>query len=138
VGHGALLTSCIVGDGSLVGQGSIIQEGCDIGKNCIIAAGAVVLPDTVVPEGELWAGNPAVFIRKVTDEEKEGILKVRIDSDCFLLVFTVEPRVFCVLKACMHVKFCFFLFFHMIALLHTICSAHPPHTHDTHTAHTER
>lgn len=76
IGHGALITSCTIGTQVLIGQGSIIQEGCEIGNNVIIAAGAVVLPGTVVPEGQMWAGNPAKYIRNITDEEKAGIIKV--------------------------------------------------------------
>lgn len=71
IGHGALLTSCVVGQRSLIGQGSIIQSGAEIGSNSIIAAGAVVLPNTVVPSKQLWAGNPAKYVRDVTDEEME-------------------------------------------------------------------
>lgn len=70
IGHGALLTACKVEDRVLIGQGSIIQEGCEIGSDSIIAAGAVLLPGTVVPPGQLWAGNPAVFKRNTTDAEK--------------------------------------------------------------------
>eukprot|EP01034_Spumella_vulgaris_P021365 gene21365-27395_t len=72
VGHGALITSSTIGDFVLVGQGAIIQEGCDIGDHCIIAAGAVVLPNLVIPAGQLWAGNPAQYIRDVTEDEKKG------------------------------------------------------------------
>lgn len=76
IGHGALLTSCTVGDNVLIGQGAIIQEGADIGDNVTIAAGAVVLPNVVVPEGQLWAGNPAKYIRDCTEEEIQNIKKV--------------------------------------------------------------
>lgn len=69
IGHGALLTSCIIGDNVLIGQGSIIQEGTVIQANSMVAAGAVVLPGTFIKSGQLWAGNPAQFIRNVTDEE---------------------------------------------------------------------
>jgi len=70
VGHGALLTSCTIGDKCLIGQGSIVSEGAEIGDNVIIAAGAVVLPNIIVPSGQLWAGNPAKYIRDVTEDEK--------------------------------------------------------------------
>lgn len=75
IGHGALLTSCTVGDRVLIGQGSIIQEGCDIRNDSIIAAGAVLEPYTVVPAGQLWAGNPAKFVRDVNDKEKGNFEK---------------------------------------------------------------
>jgi carbonic anhydrase/acetyltransferase-like protein (isoleucine patch superfamily) len=101
VGHGALLTSCTIGSRTLIGQGAVIQEGCEIGHNCMIAAGAVLLPskpafslklsrlvqgnkslqtyvDTVVPSKQLWAGNPAAYVRDVTEEEMAHFAKVRM------------------------------------------------------------
>lgn len=75
IGHGALLTSCTIADKALIGQGAIIQAGAEIGSNSIIAAGAVVLPNTVVPSNQLWAGNPAKYIRDVTEEEVAGLEK---------------------------------------------------------------
>jgi len=69
VGHGARLTSCLVGDQCLIGQGSIVSEGCVVNTGAIVAAGAVLPPNTTVPAMQLWAGNPAKFIRNVTDDE---------------------------------------------------------------------
>lgn len=86
IGHGALLTSCVVGSKSLIGQGAIVQAGAEIGSNCVIGAGAVVLPNTVIPNNQLWAGNPAKFIRNVTDEEVGNLDKVSQHSS-FLLCF---------------------------------------------------
>ena len=77
IGHGALLTSCTVGDFSLIGQGSIIEEGCIVEKYSMVAAGSVLLSGSLVPTGQLWAGNPAKFIRNLSDEEKNGMEKVR-------------------------------------------------------------
>ena len=39
-------------------------------KGAIVAAGAVVKPGTIIPAGQLWAGNPAKFLRDVKPEEK--------------------------------------------------------------------
>jgi carbonic anhydrase/acetyltransferase-like protein (isoleucine patch superfamily) len=75
IGHGALLTSCTVGDRVLIGQGSIIQEGCEIQSDTIIAAGAVVAPGTVVASGQMWAGNPAKFMRNCSEAEMSGFEK---------------------------------------------------------------
>ena len=75
VGHGAMLTSCTIGNHVLIGQGAIIQEGSVVENNSIVAAGAVVLPDTLIPSGQLWAGNPAVYIRDVTEDEVENFEK---------------------------------------------------------------
>jgi carbonic anhydrase/acetyltransferase-like protein (isoleucine patch superfamily) len=75
IGHGALLNSCKVADNVLIGQGSIIEEGAVVESNSIIAAGAVVLSGTNVPSGQLWAGNPAKFVRSTTQEDKSGLVK---------------------------------------------------------------
>mmetsp|Transcript_7841 Transcript_7841/g.5883 ORF Transcript_7841/g.5883 Transcript_7841/m.5883 type:complete len:232 (-) Transcript_7841:38-733(-) len=75
IGHGAVLTSCYVAPNTLIGQGAIVQHGAEIGSNVIIAAGAVVLPFTVIPSKQLWAGIPAKYVRDVTDEEVAEIKK---------------------------------------------------------------
>ena len=49
-------------EGAFVGAHSIILKGVTIGKHSIIGAGSVVANN--VPDGEIWAGNPARFIRK--------------------------------------------------------------------------
>lgn len=55
----------IIEDGVFIGGHSIILKGSHIGKNSIIGAGSVVTGD--IPENQIWAGNPAHFIRKVND-----------------------------------------------------------------------
>ena len=35
----------------------------------ILAPGSVLLPDTLIPTSQLWAGNPAIYIRDVSDAE---------------------------------------------------------------------
>ncbi len=62
----------------------MISEGCTIGNGALIAAGAVIPPGTVVPGRELWAGNPAKCVRKVTDDEWNGLMKVGV---CVLKIF---------------------------------------------------
>jgi len=47
-----------------IGGCSIVLKGVTIGEGAIIGAGSVVSRD--VPAGEIWAGNPAVFIKKTT------------------------------------------------------------------------
>lgn len=36
----------------------------------MVAAGAVVPAGTTIPAGQLWAGNPAKFLRELKPEEK--------------------------------------------------------------------
>lgn len=55
-------------EGCWIGAHSIILKGVTIGKRSIIGAGSVVTKN--VPDNEIWAGNPAVFIRKVNNNEE--------------------------------------------------------------------
>lgn len=48
--------------GAFIGTGAIILKGVTVGEKSIIGAGSVVACD--IPDNEIWAGNPARFIRK--------------------------------------------------------------------------
>lgn len=48
-------------DHAFIGAHSIILKGVTIGSKSIIGAGSVVTKS--VPDGEIWAGNPAKFIK---------------------------------------------------------------------------
>jgi carbonic anhydrase/acetyltransferase-like protein (isoleucine patch superfamily) len=69
IGHGALITSSTIGNRVLIGQGAIIEAGCVVEDQSMVAAGAVVLPGTLIKTGEMWAGNPAKFVRKLSEDE---------------------------------------------------------------------
>lgn len=53
----------IIEDDVFIGTSSIICKGVTIGTRSIIGAGSVVTKS--VPPDEIWAGNPAKFIRKI-------------------------------------------------------------------------
>ncbi len=55
----------VIGDGVFIGAHSTILKGVSIGQNAIIGAGSIVTK--TVPENELWAGNPAKFIKKIIE-----------------------------------------------------------------------
>lgn len=56
----------IIGDDVFVGAGCFILKGVTIGERSIIAAGSVVTKN--IPCGEIWGGNPAIFIKKIQNE----------------------------------------------------------------------
>jgi len=53
----------IVENGASIGSSVTILCGVTIGNQAIVGAGSIVTRN--IPGGEIWAGNPAKFIRKV-------------------------------------------------------------------------
>lgn len=56
-----------IGERVFIGGHCLILKGVTIGNDSVIGAGSVVTKD--VPSGEIWAGNPARFIRKIYKNE---------------------------------------------------------------------
>ncbi len=52
-----------IGDKVFIGGHCIILKGVTIGDGAVIGAGSVVTKD--IPANEIWAGNPAKFLRKI-------------------------------------------------------------------------
>ncbi|XP_066311788.1 gamma carbonic anhydrase 1, mitochondrial-like isoform X1 [Miscanthus floridulus] len=69
VGHSAVLQGCTVEDEAFVGMGATLLDGVVVEKHGMVAAGALVRQNTRIPCGEVWGGNPAKFLRKLTDDE---------------------------------------------------------------------
>ena len=61
--------SSIIDDEVFIGANSIIGEGCKIEKGAVIAPNTLVPPGRLIPGRQLWAGNPAKFVRDLTEEE---------------------------------------------------------------------
>lgn len=59
-----------IGADSFIGTGVIICNSVRIGDGAIVGAGSVVTKD--IPEYEVWAGNPARFIKKRARLDYEG------------------------------------------------------------------
>ena len=55
-----------VGDGTWIGANALILPGIHIGSGCIIGAGSVVTKDCI--DNGVYAGNPAMLIRKLDDK----------------------------------------------------------------------
>ncbi|HOW52352.1 MAG TPA: gamma carbonic anhydrase family protein [bacterium] len=70
VGHNAVIHGSTIGDRTLIGMGAVLLDGCRIGKNVIVAAGSIVRMKSVIPDGVLVAGNPAVIKRDITEDER--------------------------------------------------------------------
>ena len=58
----------ILEEGCWVGANSIILPGVTVGQNAVVGAGSIVTRN--VPNGEIWAGNPARCIKRRTEDVK--------------------------------------------------------------------
>lgn len=75
IGHQAVLHACTLEDASFVGMGATVIDGVIVKSGGMVAAGAMVPYRKVIPAGEIWAGNPAKFLREMKQSEKDYILQ---------------------------------------------------------------
>jgi acetyltransferase-like isoleucine patch superfamily enzyme len=61
----------LVRHGASIGSGSTILASITIGENAIVGAGSVVTKD--VPANSIVAGNPASFLRFISDEKRSEL-----------------------------------------------------------------
>jgi len=73
IGHAAVIHACVIEDACLIGMGSTVLDGAVIRKNGFVGAGAVIPPGKTVESGELWLGNPAKCVRKLSEKEIEQL-----------------------------------------------------------------
>lgn len=73
VGHSAVLHGCKVEENSLIGMNATVLNGAVIRKNSMVGAGALVTEGREFPEGSLILGVPAKAVRKLSEEEINGI-----------------------------------------------------------------
>ncbi|GAV66539.1 Hexapep domain-containing protein [Cephalotus follicularis] len=78
IGAYCLLRSCTIEPECIIGQHSILMEGSLVETHSILEAGSVLPPGRRIPSGELWAGNPARFVRTLTHEETLEIPKLAV------------------------------------------------------------
>ena len=70
IGHGAIVHAKSIGNYALIGMGAILSLCSEIGDETLIAEGSVVRRGQKVPGGVLAGGNPAKFIRDVSNDDK--------------------------------------------------------------------
>ena len=59
-------------------------------KGAMVAAGSLVAPNTTVPTGEIWAGNPAKKLRDLDAEEAEFILQSAVNYSALARIHAAE------------------------------------------------
>lgn len=78
IGHSCVIHACHIEDNCLIGMGSIVMDGARIGRDSIVGAGAVVTKGKKFPPKSLILGNPAKFVRELSEEEIEEIVNSAI------------------------------------------------------------
>ena len=73
IGHGAIIHACTIEDACLIGMGATVLDGATVKKHGFVGAGAVIAPGKIVGEGELWLGNPARPMRRLSEREIEQL-----------------------------------------------------------------
>lgn len=78
VAFGLRLEPIVLHNGAWAGARSILVPGVTLGESAIAAAGSVVMRS--IPAGEIYAGNPASFVRQrcFREEALEGLLTARM------------------------------------------------------------
>lgn len=56
---------------AFIGAGTYLLKGAVVGRNSVVGAGSVVSGE--IPDNQIWAGNPARFIRELRPDEMRTI-----------------------------------------------------------------
>jgi carbonic anhydrase/acetyltransferase-like protein (isoleucine patch superfamily) len=75
IGHNCVIHDCKIENNSLIGMSSTILDGAVVKRNSMLAAGSLLTQGKIIKSGELWAGKPAKFLRKLSNDEIEFIKK---------------------------------------------------------------
>jgi len=73
IGHSVLLHACTLEDNCFIGMHATVMDMAVVESGAWVAAGALVTPGKRIPKGQIWAGNPARYLRDMTAEEKAFI-----------------------------------------------------------------
>jgi carbonic anhydrase/acetyltransferase-like protein (isoleucine patch superfamily) len=73
IGHAAVVHACTIGDYCLIGMHATVLDGAVVKKYGFVGAGSLIPPGKVVGERELWLGNPAKFVRLLSDRQVEQL-----------------------------------------------------------------
>jgi carbonic anhydrase/acetyltransferase-like protein (isoleucine patch superfamily) len=66
-----------IGDLCEVGNGTIFQPGSVVGSCCIFGEGTIIPPGAVIPDESVVVGRPGRVIRKLTDQDRAMISRMR-------------------------------------------------------------
>lgn len=73
VGHFCMLHARTGHDKAFIGMGSTVMDHAVVEPEAMVAAGLLVTHGKVIKGGEIWAGRPAKFFKKMLNEEIKHI-----------------------------------------------------------------
>ena len=73
IGHAAVIHACTIEDYCLIGMHASVLDGAVVKRYGFVGAGSLIPPGKVVGERELWLGNPAKFVRLLSDRQIEQL-----------------------------------------------------------------
>ena len=73
IGHNVTIHGATVRAGALIGMGATLLDYVEVGEGAIVAAGSLVLSNTVIEPGSLYAGVPAKFVKKVDPAQSKEL-----------------------------------------------------------------
>jgi gamma-carbonic anhydrase len=69
IGHMVMLHGATIEDRGFVGMGATLLNGARVESDAMLGAGSLLTSGKTVGAGELWAGRPAKFVRRLSEEQ---------------------------------------------------------------------
>ncbi|MCP4007472.1 MAG: gamma carbonic anhydrase family protein [bacterium] len=71
IGHQCVIHACRLEDRAFIGMGAVVMDEAVVESRAMVAAGALVTPGKRVLSGQLWAGQPARYVRELSEAEQD-------------------------------------------------------------------
>lgn len=76
-GHKCIAIGTSIGDLCEIGNGVTMLPGSKIGNMCIFGEGTIIPENVIIPDGSVVVGRPYKIIRKITEDDKNMIKRMR-------------------------------------------------------------
>lgn len=79
-GHKCLVVGAKIGNLCEIGNGVIFMPNSQVGDMCIFGEGSLIPENTIIPSGSVVVGRPGKIIRRLTEEDREMIFRMRSNN----------------------------------------------------------
>ena len=88
IGHMVMLHGATIEDRGFVGMGATLLNGARVESDGMLGAGALLTGGKTVGAGELWAGRPAKFVRRLSEDQiaemRQGAVRYAENAERYL------------------------------------------------------